>query len=55
MITAAEKLLEFLAAFGIGVLLVLGAGLYLFYRLKREVEQRDPPREGQRPGTEARP
>lgn len=55
MITATAKLLEFLAAFGIGVLLVLGAGWYLFYQLKREVEQRDPPRERQRPDPEARP
>lgn len=55
MITVAEKLLEFLAALGIGVWLVLGAGWYLFYQLKREVEQRDPPCQNQRPGPESRP
>jgi Tfp pilus assembly protein PilW len=37
----ADKLLELMAAFGLGVLLVLGVGFYLFHQLKREAERRD--------------
>jgi hypothetical protein len=39
----ADKLLELMAAFGLGVLLVLGIGFYLFHQLKREAGRRDPP------------
>jgi len=43
MENVADKLLELMAAFGLGVLLVLGVGFYLFHRLKREAERRDQP------------
>ena len=42
METAANQLLEVLAAFGLGVLLVLGIGFWLFHKLKRVAEQRTP-------------
>jgi hypothetical protein len=42
METAANQLLEVLAAFGLGVLLVLGIGFWLFHKLKRLTEHRPP-------------
>lgn len=39
----ADKLLGLMAAFGLGVLLVLGVGFYLFHQLKREAEHRNQP------------
>jgi UPF0716 family protein affecting phage T7 exclusion len=39
----AETLLGLLAAFGLGVMLVLGVGFYLFHQLKQEGERRDQP------------
>ena len=40
METALNKLLELLAAFGVGVVLVLGVGFWLFYKIKREGDER---------------
>ncbi len=45
METAVNKLLELMAAFGLGVLLVFGLGFYLFHKIKRDTERRDPPPE----------
>ncbi len=42
METAANQLLEVLAAFGLGVLLVLGVGFWLFHKLKRVAGQPTP-------------
>jgi len=39
----ADTLLGLLVAFGLGVLLVLGVGFYLFHQLKREAGRRDHP------------
>ena len=40
METAIDKLLELLAALGLGVLLVLGVGFWLFHKIKHESEER---------------
>ncbi len=42
MESTAHQLLEVLAAFGLGVLLVLGIGFWLFHKLKRVAEQPKP-------------
>ena len=42
METAANQLLEVLAAFGLGILLVLGIGFWLFHKLKWIAEPRTP-------------
>lgn len=41
METVVNKLLELLAAFGVGVVLVLGVGFWLFYKIKREGDERN--------------
>ncbi len=41
METFVNKLLELLAAFGVGVVLVLGVGFWLFYKIKREGDERN--------------
>lgn len=41
MENVADKLLQVLAAFGLGVVLVLGVGFWLFHRMKGEAEKRD--------------
>jgi uncharacterized membrane protein len=43
METVVNKLLELLAALGLGVLLVLGVGFWLFYQIKRESDARNEP------------
>ncbi len=40
METVIDKLLELLAAFGLGLLLVLGVGFWLFHKIKRESAER---------------
>lgn len=45
METVAKKLLDLMAAFGVGVIIVLGAGFWLFHRVKKEAERRDMPPE----------
>jgi uncharacterized membrane protein len=41
METILNHLVELLAAFGIGVLVVLGAGFWVFHRVKKDAEKRD--------------
>lgn len=50
-----QKLLDLLAAFGLGILLVLGAGFYLHYQLKRDAARRDAKRDQPKDGPEAKP
>lgn len=49
METVVNKLLELLAAFGLGVLLVLGVGFWLFHKIKRESDARNEPQESEPP------
>jgi len=50
METVINKLLQLMAAFGVGVLVVLGAGFWLFHRLKKDAEKME-----EKSGSDTRP
>jgi hypothetical protein len=42
-----NELLKLMALFGVAILVVLGAGFWLFHRLKKDAEAQDPARRGE--------